>query len=209
MVAAALAIRLKEKGLRVGLLDLDFTSPSSHVILGIEGLYPEEEYGIIPPLAHGLRYMSITYYSQDEPAPLRGADTSNAIIELLAVTLWGNLDYLIVDMPPGIGDATLDMIRLIERIRFLIVSTPSKVAYETVRKQIKLLHELDISTIGVVENMVMKPTTYVSERAGEDNTAYLGAINYDPMLEDALGCVELLKKTEFYGSIVDLTEKVG
>jgi ATP-binding protein involved in chromosome partitioning len=209
VVAAALAIRLKEKGLRVGLLDLDFTSPSSHVILGIEGLYPEEEYGIIPPLAHGLRYMSITYYSQDEPAPLRGADTSNAIIELLAVTLWGNLDYLIVDMPPGIGDATLDMIRLIERIRFLIVSTPSKVAYETVRKQIKLLHELDISTIGVVENMVMKPTTYVSERAGEDNTAYLGAINYDPMLEDALGCVGLLKKTEFYGSIVDLTEKIG
>jgi len=62
VVASALAIRLKEKGHSVGLLDLDFTSPSSHVILGIEGLYPEEEYGIIPPLADGLRYMSITYY---------------------------------------------------------------------------------------------------------------------------------------------------
>ena len=209
VVASALAIRLMEQGHSVGLLDLDFTSPSSHVILGIEGLYPEEEYGIIPPLAHGLRYMSITYYSQDKPAPLRGADISDAIIELLAITRWGNLDYLIVDMPPGIGDATLDMIRLIERIRFLVVCTPSKVAYEIVRKQIKLLHELDISTIGVVENMVMKPTTYVSERAGEDNTAYLGAINYDPTLEDALGCVEILKKTEFYGSIMDLTEKIG
>ena len=209
MVASALAIRLKEQGHSVGLLDLDFTSPSSHVILGIEGLYPEEEYGIIPPMAHGLRYMSITFYSQDKPAPLRGADISDAIIELLAITRWGNLDYLIVDMPPGIGDATLDMIRLIERIRFLVVCTPSKVAYETVRKQVKLLHELNIPTIGIIENMVMKPTTYVSERAGEDNTAYLGAINYDPTLEDALGDVELLKKTEFYGSIKDLTEKIG
>jgi ATP-binding protein involved in chromosome partitioning len=208
-VAAALAIRLKEKGCSVGLLDLDFTSPSSHVILGIEGLYPEEEYGIIPPLAHGLRYMSITYYALDEPAPLRGADTSNAIIELLAITRWGNLDYLIVDMPPGIGDATLDMIRLIDRIRFLIVSTPSKVAYETVRKQVRLLRELKIPTIGIVENMVMKPTAYVSDRAGEDNTVYIGAISYDPTLEDALGDVEALKKTHFYSSIKDLAEKVS
>ena len=208
-MASALAIRFKEKGYSVGLLDLDFTSPSSHVILGIEELYPEEEYGIIPPTAHGLCYMSITYYSQDKPAPLRGADTSNATIELLAITRWGNLDYLIVDMPPGIGDATLDMIRLSEEIRFLVVCTPSKVAYETVRKQIKLLHELNIPTIGIIENMVMKPTTYVSDRAEEDNTTYLGAINYDPTLEDALGDVELLRKTEFYGSIMDLTEKVG
>jgi ATP-binding protein involved in chromosome partitioning len=208
-VASAFAISLQEKGNDVGLLDLDFTSPSSHVILGIEGLYPKEEFGIIPPLAHGLRFMSITYYSQDEPTPLRGVDISNSIIELLAITRWGNLDYLIVDMPPGIGDATLDMIRLIERIRFLVVSTPSKVAYETVRKQIKLLNELNVPAIGVVENLVMKPTTYVSERTKEDNTAYLGAINYDPTLEDALGNVELLKKTEFYGSIVDLTDKIS
>ena len=153
--------------------------------------------------------MSITYYSHDEPTPLRGADISNAIIELLAVTRWGNLDYLIIDMPPGIGDATLDMIRLIEGIRFLVVCTPSKMAYETVKKHIKLLREVNIPTIGIVENMVMKPTTYVSDRAGEDDTAYLGAITYDPMLEDALGDVDLLKKTEFYNSVMDLTKKIG
>jgi ATP-binding protein involved in chromosome partitioning len=208
VVASALAIRLNEKGYSVGLLDLDFTSPSSHVILGIEGLYPEEEYGIIPPSAHGLRYMSITYYSGDKPAPLRGTDTSNAIIELLAITRWGNLDYLIIDMPPGIGDATLDVIRLVERIRFLVVCTPSKVAYETVRKQIKLLDELKIPTIGIVENMVMKQTTYVSERAREDRIAYLGLIKYDSMLEEALGDVDSIKKTEFYSAITDLTEKI-
>ena len=57
MIATSLALNLKERGLKIGLLDLDFTSPSTHVILGVEGLYPEEEYGIIPPLAHGIRYM--------------------------------------------------------------------------------------------------------------------------------------------------------
>ena len=62
--------------------------------------------------------MSIVHYSSDEPVPLRGADASNAIIELLAITRWETLDYLIIDMPPGIGDATLDMIRLIPRIEF-------------------------------------------------------------------------------------------
>jgi ATP-binding protein involved in chromosome partitioning len=117
MVASTLALDLAEKGHSVGLLDLDFTSPATHVILGIEGLFPEEDYGIIPPLAHGFRYMSITHFALDKPAPLRGADVSDAIIELLAITLWGDLDYLIIDMPPGLGDATLDVIRFVEGIK--------------------------------------------------------------------------------------------
>ena len=177
-------------------------------ILAGDNLALQGAIGIAEVVVNTIRAVSgLTAAAAAIPSPVR-ADTSNAIIELLAITRWGNLDYLIVDMPPGIGDATLDMIRLIERIRFLVVCTPSKVAYETVRKQIKLLHELNIPTIGIVENMVMKPTKYVSERAKEDNTAYLGAINYDPTLEDALGDVELLKKTEFYDSIIILTDKV-
>jgi len=201
MVASALALSLKEKGHSVGLLDLDFTSPSTHVILGIENLYPEEEYGIIPPLAHGLRYMSITFYSLDKPAPLRGADVSNAIIELLAITRWEELDYLIIDMPPGLGDATLDMIRLIDGIRFLVVTTPSRVAYETVRKLLTLLKRLNVPVTGVVENMVMKPSGYIKKQANEDDTAYLGAVDFDTELEEALGDVDRLSATMFYRSI--------
>jgi len=201
MVASALALGLKEKGHRVGLLDLDFTSPSTHVILGVEGLFPEEEYGIIPPLAHGLRYMSITYYSLDKPAPLRGADVSDAIIELLAITRWGELDHLIIDMPPGLGDATLDMIRLIDGIRFLVVTTPSRLAYETVRKLLTLLSRLKVPVVGVVENMVMKPSDYIKKQATEDGAAYLGAIEFDPELEDALGDVDRLSETKFTNSV--------
>jgi ATP-binding protein involved in chromosome partitioning len=205
VVASALALSLRDMGHSVGLLDLDFTSPSTHVILGIEGLYPEEEYGIVPPLAHGMRYMSITYYSLDRPAPLRGADVSDAIIELLAITRWGELDYLVIDMPPGIGDATLDTIRLVDGIRFLVVTTPSKVAYETVRKQITLLRELEVPILGVVENMVMKETIYIQEQVDADGARYLGAVEYDAELEDSLGDVEALRETEFYRTISKLS----
>jgi ATP-binding protein involved in chromosome partitioning len=204
MVASALALGLKEKGHTVGLLDLDFTSPSTHVILGVKGLLPEEEYGIIPPLAHGLRYMSITYYSLDKPAPLRGADVSDAIIELLAITRWGELDHLIIDMPPGLGDATLDMIRLIDGIRFLVVTTPSRVAYETVRKLLTLLKRLNVPVMGVVENMVMKPSSYIKEQSNEDGIAHLGQIDFDSKLEDALGDVDRLSATMFYKTVHDL-----
>ena len=186
-------------------MDLDFTSPATHIILGIDGLFPEEEYGIIPPLAHGIRYLSITYYSLDKPAPLRGSDVSDAIIELLAITRWGKLDFLIIDMPPGLGDATLDMIRLIENIRFLVVTTPSKVAYETVRKQLILLRRLKVPVIGVVENMVMIPSKIIKEYVAEDEASYLGSIDYDEKIERSLGDVEELRKTKFHKSVLKFT----
>ena len=203
VVASTLALNLRDQGYKVGLFDLDFTSPSTHVILGVAGLYPEEEYGIIPPDAHGLKYMSITYYSLDKPAPLRGVDMSEAIIELLAITLWGELDYLVIDMPPGLGDATLDMIRFVKDINFLVVTTPSKVAFETVRKQLILLKELHVPVIGVVENMQMKQSDYVKDQL-EGNVLYLGSIGYDQDLEDSFGDIEKVTKSVFYASVKKL-----
>jgi len=203
VVASTLALNLRDKGYKVGLFDLDFTSPSTHVILGVSGLYPEEEYGIIPPDAHGIKYMSITYYSLDKPAPLRGVDMSEAIIELLAITKWGELDYLVIDMPPGLGDATLDMIRFVKEINFLVVTTPSKVAFETVRKQLVLLKELNVPVIGVVENMQMKPSDYVKDQL-KGNVPYLGSIGYDQDLEDSFGEVEKVKESDFYASVKKL-----
>jgi ATP-binding protein involved in chromosome partitioning len=208
MVASTLALLLVEKGHSVGLLDLDFTSPATHVILGIGGLFPTEDYGIIPPLAHGLRYMSITHFALDKPAPLRGADVSDAIIELLAITLWGDLDYLIIDMPPGLGDATLDVIRFVEGIRFLVVTTPSKVAYETVRKQLALLKRLQVPVIGVVENMTRKPSNYVRLNVRDDGVPYLGAIGFDEGLEESIGDDTRLKATKFYAEASEIYSKI-
>ncbi|MCX6649068.1 MAG: P-loop NTPase [Candidatus Bathyarchaeota archaeon] len=208
MLAVALALGLSDASHRVGLLDLDFTSPSTHVILGVEGLYPEEEKGITPPVTHGLSYMSIVHYSTDEPVPLRGADASNAIIELLAITRWGELDYLIIDMPPGIGDATLDMIRLIPRIEFLVVTTPSRLAYESVRKLLVLLNDQNIPTIGVVENMAMEHTGYIEAETKKVGSRYLGVVDYDASVEAAIGDPEALKNTRFYGQVTKLGKKL-
>jgi len=204
MIATSLALNLRDRGYKVGLLDLDFTSPATHVIMGVDGLYPEEDYGIIPPLAHELRYISITHYSLDEPAPLRGQDVSNAIIELLAITRWGELDYLVVDMPPGIGDATLDTIRLIPRIEFVVVTTPSRVAYQSVRRMIILLKELGIPMAGVVENMVMHPSDYVKSDVEKLGLEYLGSIDYDEAVEESLGDVDALSKTGFYKRVGEI-----
>lgn len=201
MMATTLALSLLEQGLSVGLLDLDFTSPSTHVILGVEGLYPEEEYGIVPPLAHGLKYMSIVHYSLDEPAPLRGEDVSNAIIELLAITRWGDVDYLILDMPPGIGDATLDTLRLVPGIEFMVVTTPSVVAYQSVKRLLLLLRDLKIPIIGVLENMVVNRSRYVEDEVKSLGLRYLGALDYDEDLEATIGNPGRLMKTRFGKSV--------
>lgn len=208
MVATSLALNLRDKGYKVGLLDLDFTSPATHVILGVEGLYPEEEYGIIPPLALDMRYMSITHYSLDEPAPLRGVDVSNAIIELLSIIRWEELDYLVVDMPPGIGDATLDTIRLIPKLEFVVITTPSKVAYQSVRRLLILFKNLGINVQGVVENMVMKESGYIKGEVAELGLDYLGDLDYCEEIEESLGDPEALAKTDFYKQVGELVPKI-
>jgi len=100
----------------------------------------------------------------------------------------------------GLGDATLDMIRFVKDINFLVVTTPSKVAFETVRKQLILLKELHVSVIGVVENMQMKQSDYVKDQL-EGNVPYLGSIGYDQDLEDSFGDIKKVVKSVFYASV--------
>jgi ATP-binding protein involved in chromosome partitioning len=207
LVATTLALALVKKGCKVGLFDLDFTSPSTHVILGVDGLQPKEDKGIVPPTVHGLEYMSIVYYSGDLAAPLRGVDVSNALVELLSITRWGELDFLVLDMPPGIGDATLDLIRLIEKIEFLVVTTPSQLAFETVRKLVGLLKELKVPVIGVVENMKMNQSKTIQQQTQELGLTYLAAIPYDAGIEESIGNTNKLQNTTFANKIENMTTK--
>ena len=201
MVSVSLALELRDKGFEVGLLDLDFTSPSTHIILGAPSLFPSEEKGIVPPISNGLHYMSIVHYSADNPAPLRGSDQSDAIIELLAIIRWETLDYLIIDMPPGLGDATLDMIRLMPRITFLVVSTPSRLAFESVKKLLLLLIELKIPIKGIVENMVMDSSSYISTEVEKLSLRHLTKIDYDKEIEAAIGYPEKIVKSKFHKDV--------
>jgi ATP-binding protein involved in chromosome partitioning len=208
LIASTLALLLAKNKMKVGLFDLDFTSPSTNLILGIKDARPVEDKGIIPPKVHGLRYMSIVYYSGDYAAPLRGADISNALIELLAITRWENLDYLILDMPPGISDATLDLIRLIKKIRFLIITTPSQLAFETVKKLTNLLKTQNIPITGIIENMKTVKSQTIKSQTQKLGLNYLGQIPYDPQIEYAIGNSTKLLNTELAQKTKQITRKI-
>jgi len=197
LVASTFALNLAEKGLKVGLLDLDLYGPSSHIILGVKDVFPEEKKGIIPPNIHGIKFMSIIYFTEDKPSAFRGIDITNIIIEILAITQWGSLDYLIIDMPPGIGDETLDVIRFIKRGEFLVITTASKVSIGAVVKLLKILKELKLPMIGILENMKMTDSSNVKDLATKLEIPFIGSIKYDKNLEEAIGDPDLLLKSRF------------
>ena len=198
LVATSLALNLSKKGYKVGLLDLDLYGPSSHVILGVSDFsFPEEEKGILPHDVNGIKFMSIVYFSEDKPAPLRGIDITNVIIELLSITQWGELDYLIIDMPPGIGDETLDVIHLIKKSEFLVVSIPSTVAMAAVNKLLNILKELKLPIVGVVENMKLNDSDFVKKEVEAMSLKHLGSVGYDYNLEESIGKPEKLLETNF------------
>lgn len=202
MIASALALSLAREGCRVGLFDVDFTGPSTHIILGVPAdVQPTEDKGIVPAHYEGLEYMSLVYYVSGKATPLRGADVSNALIELLAVTQWGELDFLIIDMPPGIGDAVLDLVRLVQRIEFLIVTTPSMLAFEVVKKQTEFLAEQKVQIVGVVENMKRGGSGMIRQEVAKLGLKYLGSVPYDPEVEVSIGNPK--KLLEVMGSAMD------
>jgi len=198
LVASTLALILAKKGKKVGLLDLDLYGPSSHIILGLERFkFPEEEKGILPHEIHGVKFMSIVYFTEDKPAPLRGKDITNVIIELLAITRWEDLDYLIVDMPPGIGDEILDIIRYVKKAEFLVVTTSSKVSIGAVSKLLKILKELKLRIIGVIENMKLDHSDYIKNNVSDFSIKYLGSILFDKNLEEGIGSPTILLQSNF------------
>jgi ATP-binding protein involved in chromosome partitioning len=196
-VSSMLALVLKHMGEKVGLLDLDFSGPTDHIILSVEDVFPEEEKGIIPPNVNGIKFMSIVYFTGENPLPFRGEDYSNAIVELLAITRWGNLDYLIIDMPPGTGDVALDVIKLIKKIEFIMVGNGSRLTLETLKKVIRMSKESDKEVLGVIENMKIPVEKVEDNKLKSLNTKLLGSISYDDYYESSLGNIGKLLKTQF------------
>jgi ATP-binding protein involved in chromosome partitioning len=209
LIASSIALNLSEKGYKTGLLDIDLYGPSSHIILGVTDYsFPEEEKGILPHKVDNIKFMSIVYFSEDKPAPLRGIDITNVIIELLSITQWGELDYLIIDMPPGIGDETLDVINLIKKSEFLVITTPSKVSMASVSKLLSILKELKLPIVGVIENMKMTDSNYISNIVKKMNIRYLKSINFNKYLEDSIGSSKKLMNSSFMNSLDKIVEKI-
>jgi ATP-binding protein involved in chromosome partitioning len=190
------------------LLDLDLYGPSSHIILGVKNKFPTEEKGIIPPTIHGISFMSIVYFTEEKPSPFRGSDITNIILELLAITQWGRLDFLIIDMPPGIGDETLDVIRYIKRSEFLVVTTPSKVAMGAVSKLLTILVELKKPVLGVIENMTMTDASFIKQEVKRLQVRYLGKIHFDHTLEESIGNPDALSETQTMKDLSMILQKI-
>ena len=194
-VSSLLSLILKKQGYKVGLLDLDFQGPTCHIILNRKNEMPNEKYGIVPPRINGIRFFSIVYFSKNEPLALRGVEISDMIIEALTIIKWGDLDYLVIDFPPGLSDEILDLMRFVKRMEVLIVTTPSILALETIEKTIKLLKN-KIKILGLIENMKISNKDNVKNLAKKFSVKYLGFIPFDFNFESSINNHKLLK-TDF------------
>jgi len=157
--AVNLALALEREGARVGLLDADIYGPSQGMMLGVaDGRRPEVKDGkfFVPIKAYGIQAMSMSFLiTESTPMVWRGPMVSGALQQLLGQTLWDDLDYLIVDMPPGTGDIQLTLSQKVPVAGAVIVTTPQDIALLDARKGIEMFRKVDIPVLGVVENMAV------------------------------------------------------
>ncbi|AGU51303.1 ATPase-like protein, ParA/MinD family [Variovorax paradoxus B4] len=155
--AANLALALASEGAAVGLLDADIYGPSQPMMLGIEGRPESEDGKTMEPLEnHGVQVMSIGFLvDQDEAMIWRGPMATQALEQLLRQTNWKDLDYLIVDMPPGTGDIQLTLSQRVPMTGAVIVTTPQDIALLDAKKGIKMFEKVGVPILGIVENMAV------------------------------------------------------
>ncbi|MDQ7989260.1 MAG: iron-sulfur cluster carrier protein ApbC [Candidatus Dactylopiibacterium sp.] len=154
--AVNLALALAREGARVGLLDADIYGPSQPQMLGIASAQPESEDGktMLPLEAHGIQANSIGFLiDPEQPMVWRGPMVTQALRQLLFETRWKDLDYLVIDMPPGTGDIQLTLAQTVPVTGAVIVTTPQDIALLDARKGLKMFEKVGIPLLGVVENM--------------------------------------------------------
>ncbi len=198
-VTANLAVALAQTGARVGIVDADVYGPSIPLMLGAQNEKPfTEGQKIIPIFRFGVHTMSLGYLLDDDQAVLwRGPMVAGTVRQLLADVNWGELDYLLVDLPPGTGDAPMSLAQLVPLTGVVIVSTPHNVAANIAGKAVQLFRRLNSPILGVIENMgvMVDPETGVETRmfsglSGAElseqlKVPYLGSIPFDPQVSSA------------------------
>jgi ATP-binding protein involved in chromosome partitioning len=166
-VAVNLALGLAAEGATVGILDADIYGPSQPLMLGLQGQRPESGDGktLEPMVSHGVQAMSIGFLIDvDQPMVWRGPMVTQALEQLLRDTRWRDLDYLIVDMPPGTGDIQLTLAQKVPVTGAVIVTTPQDIALLDARKGLKMFEKVNIPILGIVENMA----THVCSNCGHE-----------------------------------------
>lgn len=200
-VAALLAAALAKAGHSVGVLDADITGPSIPKLFGVSGIPPVPSVGITPAVSRtGVRIMSLNLLleNEDDPVIWRGPLISGAVKQFWTDVVWGQLDFLIVDLPPGTGDAPLTVMQSLPLDGVVVVASPQDLAMMVVKKAINMARRLSVPIIGLVENMSFlscprcgnQMRVFGPSRAAEFCAAsgirFLGALPLDPVLS-ALG----------------------
>ena len=189
--AVNLALGLAAEGARVGVLDADIYGPSQPTMLGISG-QPQSVDGktMDPMVNHGLQAMSIGFMiaGDDTPMVWRGPMVTQALDQLLHQTRWDNLDYLVVDLPPGTGDIQLTLAQKVPVTGAVIVTTPQDIALMDARKGLKMFEKVGIKIVGIVENM----STHICSQCGHEEHIF-GAGGGEKMCADY--------NVEFLGSL--------
>ena len=153
-VAVNLAVTLAQSGARVGLLDADIYGPNVPTMMGVDRLPPARANKLVPAESYGVKVMSIGFLVKpDQPLIWRGPMLHSAIRQFLSDVEWGELDYLVIDLPPGTGDAALSLAQSLPLSGGLIVTLPQEVSLEDARRGMEMFRQLEIPILGVVENM--------------------------------------------------------
>jgi ATP-binding protein involved in chromosome partitioning len=198
-LAVNLAVALSKLGHKVGLLDADVYGPNVPLMLGLNGQPKMVGENRIEPLeAYGLKVISVGFLNPgDKPLIWRGPMLHSIIKQFLGSVEWGQLDYLVVDLPPGTGDVALSLIQTVPLTGAIVVSTPSDVSLQDARKAIEMFHQMKVDVVGMVENMSYFVCPHcnheidIFSRGGAERTAkqfdvaFLGNIQLDPDIRQA------------------------
>jgi ATP-binding protein involved in chromosome partitioning len=197
-VAVNIAIALSKLGQRVGLIDADVYGPNVPLMMG-SSKQPVVGAGnqIIPNVIHGIKSISIGYISPgDKPMVMRGPMLHQIIRQFLQQVEWGELDYLVVDLPPGTGDVVISLVQTVPLNGAVVVSTPSDVSLQDARKAIEMFGQVNVDVLGVVENMSFFTCPHchheidIFSRGGAERTAkqfnvpFLGSIELIPAIRE-------------------------
>lgn len=199
-VTASLAVELARKGHKVGILDADITGPSIPKMFGLSGPAEDTEQGLLPSLAdNGVKVMSLNLLMEDEEAPViwRGPVIANLVKQFWTDVLWGELDYLLVDMPPGTGDVPLTVFQSLPVDGAILVSSPQSLVKMIVKKAYHMAEKMDIPIVGIVENysyytcpdcgkrIAVFGESRIEEAAGEMQVPVLGKLPINPEMAKA------------------------
>ncbi len=194
-VSANLAVRMAQLGHRVGLLDADIYGPSMPIMFGITERPRTDGQTLQPFTKYGIKVMSLGFMVEmDTPVIWRGPMVMRALEQMLGQVDWGELDYLIVDLPPGTGDSQLTLTQKVPLSAAVIVTTPQDVALIDARKGLAMFRKVNVPVVGIIENMSgfvcphCGETTHVFKQGGGERTAevvgtaFLGSIPLDPSI---------------------------